>query len=219
MSELDWRRLPAIVTEMIHVLPGLGEDNSIYRDEWRALENCAFHNWPSYQGEESLTTIAQRIVDEARVSDGDVVAGHSLGGMVACEIAQLRKLSGLVLISSASRREEISGLLATLHPLAAFTPFEFIQALAGKLPGELTRMFCRSDPEFIRATCAAIFKWEGLKAGSIRPARIHGRHDLVIPLPDGVDCVVDGGHMLPITHAKKCVDFLKAILLDSQQSR
>lgn len=182
----------------------------MYRDEWQTLEDCTFLNWPTYAGEESLTAIAGRIVNEAGIIDGSVVVGHSLGGMVACEIAQLRNLKTLVLIGSASSKEGVSRLLASLHPLAAHTPFEFVQAVVAKLPGDLTTMFGRSDPEFIRATCRAIFEWNGLPDGCIRPRRIHGRFDLVIPLPAEVDCVVNGGHMIPVSHARECVEFVKS---------
>lgn len=197
---------------MIYILPGMGADKTMYRDQWQSLENCTFLNWPSYNGEESLAAVAERMVNDAGISDGSVVVGHSLGGMVGCEIAQLRTLKGLVLIGSACKKEEVSGLLAKLHPLAAHTPLEFIQAVAAKLPGEFTRMFGRSDPEFIRATCKAIFQWDGLSENCIPPKRIHGRHDLVIPLPSKVERVVDGGHMIPVSHAAECVAFVRSVL-------
>jgi len=184
----------------------------MYQDDWRALEDCTFLDWPGYAGETSLTAIATRMVSESDISDGSVVVGHSLGGMVACEIAQLRALKRLVLVGSASGKEGVSSLLATLHPLAAHTPFEFVQSMAAKLPGDLTSMFSRSDPEFIRATCKAIFSWNGLPQDGIRPKRIHGRYDLVIPLPAEVDCALNGGHMIPVSHPRKCVEFIRSIL-------
>lgn len=185
----------------------------MYRDHpWQTLEDCSFLDWPDYAGEDSLTAIAKRIVEEAGITDGSVVVGHSLGGMVSCEIAQIRNLKSLVLIGSASCKEGVSSLLAKLHPLAAHTPFEFMQAVARKLPGDLTHMFGRSDAEFIRATCKAIFQWNGLPPDSIRPKRIHGRHDVVIPLPSEVDCVLNGGHMIPVTHATECVEFVREAL-------
>jgi pimeloyl-ACP methyl ester carboxylesterase len=197
---------------MIYILPGIGADNSMYQDEWRTLEDSRFLDWPGYQGETSLTAIARRLVEEQDIRDGSVVVGHSLGGMVSCEIAQLRTLKALILIGSASCKEGVSNLLAMLHPLAPYTPFEFMQAVARMLPGEVTAMFGRSDPEFIRAACKAIFKWKGLPPAGIRPRRIHGRFDVVIPPPAQVDCALNGGHMIPVTHARDCVAFVRAAL-------
>lgn len=197
---------------MIYVLPGMGADSSMYRGEWRALENCTFLDWPDYRGETTLTAIAQRIVDGAGVRDGDAVVGHSLGGMVACEIARSRKLSRLILMGSATRKEEISSVLALLHPLADYTPFEFLQKAAARLPGELAEMFSRSQADFLRATCLAIFRWEGLDAGTAQPYRIHGKSDRVIPCPrQHVHCVLEGGHMIPVTHATDCVNFIRSL--------
>lgn len=197
---------------MIYVIPGMGADNTMFRDEWRTVENCVFPNWPAYQGERTLRDVAERLVIEQGIQHGDVLVGHSLGGMVACEIATLRKLKLLILLGSASRKEEISGLLATLHPLATITPFRLAQIVAAKLPGNLYEMFVRSDPDFIRATCKAIFEWSGLTPGCALVKRVHGRHDLVIPLPAGVDRIIEGGHMIPLTHSRDCVAYLKSLL-------
>ena len=184
----------------------------MFRDEWRGLESAVFLNWPRYQGEASLTELARRIVDENRISDGSVVVGHSLGGMVSCEIARIRKLRQLILVGSASRKEGVSHLLAALHPLAAHSPIEFVQSLMARLPGDIAGMFSRSDPAFVRAACKAIFEWEGLQPDVIRPKRIHGRHDRVIPPPPDTDSILDGGHMIPVTHATECVKFIRSVL-------
>jgi pimeloyl-ACP methyl ester carboxylesterase len=197
---------------MIYILPGMGADHTMFRDDWLSLPDCVFLDWPAYRGEPSLSAIAARMVREAGILDGSVVVGHSLGGMVSCEIARLRDLRELVLMGSARRKEEISRLLAVLHPLAAYTPFKLTQAIAQKFPGDLFKMFARSDPDFIRATCRAIFEWEGLDESRITPRRIHGRDDQVIPMPPEADLILDGGHMIPLTHARECVAFLRSLL-------
>ena len=99
-------------------------------------------------------------------------------------------------------------MLRILSPLIGFDPLEFIQRAAGKMPGELMQMFEASQADFIRAMCAAIFKWDGLDEQVITPLRIHGRSDRVIPLPERVDLVLDGGHLIAMTHAEECVRFL-----------
>jgi pimeloyl-ACP methyl ester carboxylesterase len=156
--------------------------------------------------------MARRIVADHGIADGSVVVGHSLGGMVACEIAQLRQLKQLILVGSASRKEGVSSLLAALHPLAAHTPIEFVQSLLARLPSELAVMFSRSNPEFIRAACKAIFEWNGLPSEAIRPLRIHGRLDLVIPPPTEADCLLNAAHMIPVTHAAECVQFIRSVV-------
>lgn len=192
----------------IFVLPGMGADARMYPGVWRELERAEFLGWPHYAGERSIREIAERVVREAGIADGDVVIGSSLGGIVACEIAKLRKLSALVLIGSATRKEEVSAVLRVLSPLIGLAPLEFIQRAAGKMPGELMQMFEASQADFIRVMCAAIFEWDGLVGNVITPLRIHGRSDRVIPLPERVDLVLEGGHLIAMTHAKECVRFL-----------
>ena len=197
---------------MIHVLPGMGADERMYPGVWRELADCRFVRWPNYAGETSIRTLAERMVREGNIEDGDVIVGSSLGGIVACEIAKLRRLSALVLIGSATRKGEVSGLLRILSPLIGFAPLEFIQRAAGKMPGELMQMFEASQADFIRAMCAAIFEWDGLADAEMatRILRIHGRSDRVIPLPARVDLVLSGGHLIAMTHAAECVGFLCA---------
>jgi pimeloyl-ACP methyl ester carboxylesterase len=192
----------------VYVLPGMGADARMYPGVWRELEHTEFLEWPQYAGEKSIREIAERVIREADVADGDVVIGSSLGGIVACEIAKLRRPGALVLIGSATRKEEVSALLRVFSPLIGLAPLEFIQRAAGKMPGELMQMFEASQAEFIRAMCAAIFEWDGFGGDVITPLRVHGRSDRVIPLPSEVDLVLDGGHLIAMTHAEECVRFL-----------
>jgi pimeloyl-ACP methyl ester carboxylesterase len=197
---------------MIHVLPGMGADHRMYPPPWQSLPDSRFHDWPAYAGEDSIAAMARRIMTEAGIADGDTLVGSSLGGIVACEIAGLRRLDGLVLVGSGKNQGEISSLLAVLYPLANLAPIELLRRAAGKIPNELAAMFHDSQAEFIRGMCRAIFNWPGLDETRITPLRIHGRYDRVFPLPAGVDLVLEGGHVIAMTHAAECVAFIKAHL-------
>ena len=148
--------------------------------------------------------------NSCEINDGDDLIGASLGGMVACEITKIRKIPHLYLIGSAVQKEEISSLLTVLHPLAQFVPIDWLRISAGKVPTELAQMFSNAEPPFIRAMCAAIFKWEGLAPSATKVFRIHGRHDLVIHSPPTADLLIDGGHLISMTHAVECMGFIMA---------
>lgn len=196
---------------MLFLLPGMGADHRMYAaPAWHTLPEVHFLDWPEYRGEQAITAIADRVIAEVGINDGDTVIGSSLGGIVGCEIANRIRLHSLVLIGSAQSSAEISALLAALHPLAALAPLEFIRLSAGKLPGELCGMFADSQAGFIRAMCRAIFTWPGLDLTRIRPLRLHGRHDRVIPPPAKTDLLLDAGHLLAMTHASECVECLLA---------
>lgn len=196
---------------MIHVYPGMGANSEMYGSVWREQFPGAYHDWPRWQGELTVAEMAERLIEEHGIEDGDVLVGSSLGGMVAGEIARLRRIEGLALIGSAVKKEEISKILAILHPLIDLSPISFIKALSGKLPRDLAAVFADSDPDMIRAMSKAVFQWEGAEP-SARVFRIHGSRDLVIPPPDQVDLLIKGGHMLAMSHAEECVLGLKDYL-------
>lgn len=196
----------------IFLLPGMGADEKMYPGPWRSLPNAEFLRWPSYAGEESIDAVVWRMVAQHNITPGSIVIGSSLGGMVGCEIANRMPLSALFLIGSACEHGEVNQILAALHPLANVVPFRQLQTLVGKLPHAYAELFNDADPEFVRSMCHAIFKWNGLQPGTIRPVRLHGVRDLVIPCPALVDLRIDGGHMIALTHAEECVDFIRGRL-------
>ncbi len=188
----------------------MGADRRMFPSPWSSLPEFVTHDWMPYSGEQSLAAIAQSMCEARGICDGDSLIGSSLGGMVACEITSIRKIKTLYLVGSATRKEEVNSLLAILHPLAQVAPIDWLRFSAGKIPNELAQMFGNTESSFIRAMCSAIFKWNGLGATATKVHRLHGKHDLVIPPPAKVDLLLDGGHLISMTHAKQCVDYIRA---------
>jgi pimeloyl-ACP methyl ester carboxylesterase len=195
---------------MIHALPGMGADHRLFPAPWNTIPDIALHDWPHYEGEKTLAEVAHSLCRHFSIREGDSLVGVSLGGMVACEITKLVKIRSLFLVASAANKAEVSGVLSALHPLANVAPLEVIQRLAGKVPNELAAMFQQSDPDFVRAMCRAVFAWDGLGATATPCFRIHGRQDLVIPPPPKVDLLLEGGHLISMTHAKQCAECITA---------
>lgn len=187
----------------------MGADKRMYPEPWSTLPDFVAHDWPRHQGEMTLADTARSVVERYEIRDGDSLVGSSLGGMVACEIASIRKIHTLYLIGSATDKQEINRLLAVLHPLANLAPLDWLRFSAGKIPLELARMFAGMEASFIRAMCAAVFQWEGLTASPERIFRIHGKLDLVIPPPARADLLLTGGHLISMSHAGECVEFVR----------
>lgn len=129
----------------------------MYPAPWASLPHFRAHNWVRYSGEKTLAEVAQRMSEACGVQDGDILVGSSLGGMVACEITKLRRIPLLFLVGSAERKEEVSGLLATLHPLAKYVPIDWVRVSAGKIPHEFAQMFAGIESAFVRSMCTAVF--------------------------------------------------------------
>lgn len=191
----------------------MGADRRMFPTPWDSLPGFVAHDWPEYSGERTIAETAAKVADLWCIGDGDVVVGTSLGGIVACEIAKIRHLRALVLIGSAVSKDEVHPLLALLHPLAGIAPLEWLKFSAGKLPAELPQMFAGVDAAFIRNMCAAIFRWDGLGPAPVACHRVHGRRDRVIPPPAAVDLLLDGGHLISMTHAEACAVFVRATVL------
>ncbi len=99
----------------------MGATSEMYRGAWRTLPNAIFLDWPTLSPAEidSLTIppLAAHLIRVHSIQPGDAVLGSSLGGMVACEIANQLDVGFLGLIGSATHPSEVSDLLAALHPL------------------------------------------------------------------------------------------------------
>ena len=193
---------------MNYVLPGMGASSAMYSREWKALDGYLFIDWPCGFKGKTIGELAECVVSTHSIRKSDSVIGSSLGGMVAGEIANQMDVKHLVLIGSAKQKEEVSRVLALLSPLIDFAPIEFVRRAAGKVPEELAQMFHESDPVFVRNMCRAIFRWEGF-SGDSRLFRIHGVCDRIIPCPTDADVLLDGGHLIAMTHAAACIAAIK----------
>jgi pimeloyl-ACP methyl ester carboxylesterase len=194
---------------MIFALPGMGADKRVFPDAWQELAGVKFVEWTPFLSATSIPELAAAIAERDGIEDGDSLIGTSLGGMVACEIAKIRRIERLVLVASAVRPDEISGLLSILRPLAAYAPVKLVKAFSASVPGDLARMIGDADVGFVRAMCAAILDWGGVDAVHPGLVRIHGARDLVILPPRKADLRVEGGHLIAMTHAEECVAFLE----------
>jgi pimeloyl-ACP methyl ester carboxylesterase len=193
---------------MIYLFPGMGADRRMYPGSWQGLTSVRNVEWRDYQGETSIHGLAKRIAADRKIQPNDLLVGSSLGGIVACEISRVTPVARLVLVGSAKNREEISRFVSLIHPLIDLTPLRFVQRLAASVPGELAQMFSDADAAFICAMCRAIFAWQGLGNERVNLLRIHGKMDHVIPLPNNVQHVLDGGHLIAMTHANECVEII-----------
>ena len=195
------------------MLPGLGADSSMYDLLNKELSfEIDFINCPKYKGEKTFTAIAERVIEENCIEEGDIVGGSSLGGIIAIEIARQRKLKAVVLIGSAISPAEVQGILSLLAPLSVITPISLIQLVVGKHENIVTKMFAKADSKFIRAMCQYLPKWSGVANDSAPIFRIHGQRDHVILCPKA-DCeiIANAGHLLAVTHAKECGEYLNKI--------
>jgi len=153
--------------------------------------------------------------------------GVSIGGMLACEIADQLHPQSLIIISSASSKFDLPRRYTMLQK---FPIYEIVPGQVSKLGAyvlqpiveydrndqkELFRAMLKDkDPLFLKRTIPMIINWER----EISPkelVQIHGERDRTLPLrhlePDYI--ISDGSHMLTSTKAA----LLKQLILDVYQ--
>lgn len=196
---------------MLYILPGMGATSEMYQGCWRDLEDARFLDWPGHAGERDLPQVAQRLIEEQGISSRDSIAGSSLGGIVALEIHSMLQLHRTILIGSAVNKDEINALLRTLAPIAGVTPIRLAQLLVGKSESAIAKMFVYVEASFVAAMCKALSRWGGYHGTMEQVHRIHGAKDKVIPCPEYVETIPDGGHLVAMTHPEECVAFVKNV--------
>jgi len=191
----------------------MGASSAMYNALKRRLSfNVNFVNWPEYRGEKTYSEVAARLITENRITDGDVIGGSSLGGIVSLEIAKQIKSMATILLGSAMKPAEVQGLLRLLSPIAEVTPVSLLQLVTGKNGNLINSMFSKSDSDFIRAMCLYLPSWSGYSGPADNIYRLHGRKDHVIPCPSiGTDVIENAGHLLVITHVQETAKFLENV--------
>lgn len=196
---------------MKYILPGMGADSKMYSGPWRELKECRFIDWPPYNNERTIRELAATIIDKYSINKNDIVIGSSLGGMTGLEIAGILGLKKVYLLGSALSSRELSFLSRNLIPCAKKPVVKASQFIASFSKDIFLRTYSKVDPDFIISMSKAILNWQGFKGDLKIIRRIHGRKDPLIKCPDNSEAEVieNGGHLIAITHARECVNFVK----------
>jgi pimeloyl-ACP methyl ester carboxylesterase len=213
------------MTRMV-LLPGLGADARLFRDQADLAADITIPAWPPRDQGESLVQFARRIADTL-TQDVDVVGGASFGGMVALEIAALIRPRAVALIGSCTSPEAVAPWLrATGHvfvkmPVAAFRPRRLTSPIVRPLLGPLRpaeeqlfwSMASATSPAFLRWGCRAILGWRPTSV-STSVFHLHGSRDRLIPLGRVRPTrILEGAAHLPsLSHPAETKAFLRDVL-------
>lgn len=90
----------------IYCLSGLGADERIFANLRIDGAELVHLPWPEYDEHDELPCYAQKM--SALIKDENpILLGVSFGGMLAVEIAKIRKVEKVIIVSSAKTKEEI----------------------------------------------------------------------------------------------------------------
>ncbi|MCI1188060.1 alpha/beta hydrolase [Hymenobacter sp. DH14] len=198
---------------VFYLIPGLGADERVFQFlrlpsevhvlKWLAPETPA----------EPLPHYAARLAEAVPPGQPCWLVGVSFGGVLAQEVARLRPLARVVLISSFAGPRELPwlGRVARATRLYRLLPPQLLPklpALASWFFGVkttrdrqlLTQILRDTDSNFTRWAIARLLQWPGRP--EVPAIRIHGTDDRL--LPHGAahsQYVLPGGHLIIISRA------------------
>lgn len=214
----------------IYCLPGLAFDHRIFAKlDWGA-NVPQFIDWIEPQTNDSFSSYAERIADLIPDASRELtLIGHSLGGMLAQEIAAKRNTKQVFLISSVRSGSEIPWFFKILkQPIihALFTqslirntfPFwaRYHDYESQEEQTLFLEMVAKHSDNYLKWALGSLVNWETPSLPSTtRLFQIHGMKDRTLPCkllkrPDQV--VPDAGHFMILKRSRIISRFISANL-------
>lgn len=198
-----------------YFISGLGADHRAFKNLILPEPFETIHlNWiPPLPGE-AIANYAQRLASQIDTSKKFILVGLSFGGLVATEIAKIKRPHKLVLISSAAVRKELPLSLRLLSVLKLeklapykrlFQPNKLLNQAFGPLDEESTRlvheMVAGCNQEFAQWAIKEILHWKN-KEKPANLLQIHGDLDKIFPAGNARSAIImrGGGHLCVYSH-------------------
>jgi pimeloyl-ACP methyl ester carboxylesterase len=207
----------------IYCLSGLGADKRIF--DQLVIPGVTFIHleWVQpLQKSESIDQYARRLTD-AIEDEQPVLMGVSFGGMMAIEIAKLRPVRAVILVSSIKSVNELPRWMKILGrcraeflipkvPLKSIGPLKALRPIQNYFLGASTDLEIaianefrdNVDPEYLKWSLRQIFNWKN----DWQPEQvfhIHGDNDKLFPLKNlkPTHVIHEGGHFMVMSQCSE----------------
>jgi pimeloyl-ACP methyl ester carboxylesterase len=201
------------MADQMLLLPGMAPDACVCRRLSLAYPGASVVPWIRPLRNETLNGYAARLASRLDAARPLVVCGISFGGIVARELAWRLNAEWCVLISSVRSPGEFPPGLRLLRPVAgrqsdaALRLFgRFAQRIPKPVRSDATVRLSRLSGHsgaWNRWAARAVLRWKPSEQVEQVPVlQIHGSRDRTFPIKYvKADVVIDGGHMIAVTHA------------------
>ncbi|OGX85583.1 alpha/beta hydrolase [Hymenobacter glacialis] len=198
---------------VFYLIPGLGADERVFQFLRLRGEVHVLHWLPPQTPREPLLHYAARLAAAVPVAQACWLVGVSFGGVLALEVAQLRPLARVVLVSSFAGPAELPWVadLARATGLHHLLPPQLLPRLPrvaqwffGVKNGSeyqlLRQILQDTDPGFTRWAIAQLVQWPGRTQAAA--VRIHGTSDRLLPKGAARSQYrLPGGHLIIVSRA------------------
>ena len=213
----------------IYLIPGQGADKRIF--DSLTLDTSAFKiKYLEYGIPEKKMTMkefATELSKKIDASEGFILIGVSLGGMLCVELSEILSPEKVIIISSAKNRTELPFRYKFQKkvPLNAIVPGRVILGGAKILQPivepdrnnnkeTFKSMLHAKNPKYMKRTVNMIINWERTE-NNTKIIHIHGDNDHTIPIrnienPDYI--IKNGSHMMTLTRAEEISEILNKVL-------
>ncbi|WP_020569925.1 alpha/beta hydrolase [Neolewinella persica] len=194
----------------IYLIPGLGYDHRIFEGLPLADYEVECLNWLEPRKHEVISDYSLRLFDGVPADEDIVLIGHSIGGVIAQEIAAKRKIRKVILISSVQSRGEIPGSFRLVKPLGLYRLMtKELTIKTVKYWGGSNGLVSDADKDLFKSMISGysnsylqwalkeLSGWQSAGGPSITSIfRIHGTEDKTFPIIGLIappDVVIEGG--------------------------
>jgi hypothetical protein len=215
--------------EKIFLISGLGADRRLFNKLELPGYEPVYVDWIEPEPTDTISTYAQKLVDQYHITPNSVVLGVSLGGIMTVEISNIIPLRKAIIISSIKSASEFPWYFKLFRnvPLYKIIPHGFyssagylIKPLFGKMKGKSGFMFVdmikNSSPTFMRWAMHAILRWQP-KPLTTKTYHIIGNKDLIFShrrITDANYIIERGSHDMVYTRGKEISQIVQNILKD-----
>lgn len=211
----------------IYLIPGLGFDHRIF--ERLDLGNATIHylDWIEPEIEEGLAAYAQRMAQLVK-GENIVLIGHSFGGVVAQEIAQIISIKQVILVSSIRAAQENpwhlkmfgkgkwNKILTKKRVDQTIKFWGSTHGYSSKEEKALVRsMVNRYSNHYLQWALKQLGRWKGIANRKVEVFQIHGSLDKTFPIKKlkKVDHIIeDGGHFMVYKQSVQLSNVIRKII-------
>ena len=195
----------------IYAIPGLGFDYRIFEKLRLTNAEICYCDWIEPLASENIVDYATRFAREMITDQNVVLMGQSFGGILAQEIAKIKEINHLILVSTVQSNGEMPfgfknlaryNLYKLITRQSILTTFPFWQKTYGYISEEDQNLFksmvVKNSNNYLHWAINQLGSWKGIITQPHQSVlRVHGDSDKTFPLKqmEKIDYVIKaGGH-------------------------